>query len=306
MTDSPATQSPKERVSNYVYLASLYFISVGVLYLWGYWSPFGINILEHLALTDVLKITAYPVATALLLSAIGAALGEVLVGEAKLPAGGGRDSKIGKFLHRFAHPILGLYVIGTLALLLHGPVEKWRILPVLLGLPLYIAAKQAGLLQKLIQHESPRSIVLYVLATLPPLAYGQGLLAANKIQTGSSFTYLLSELPKHPIQVEPTKALRYVGTAGDVVFFFDPIRVAVILAKFETNSPVTLKQFEPPKVPASPASSPASLPASAPASSAGPNPSLKRIANGRPPGPVWRYAVHFRQPGPGVPPSSPA
>jgi hypothetical protein len=37
-----------------------------------------------------------------------------------------------------------------------------------------------------------------------------------------------------------------------------------------------------------------------------PNPSLKRSANSRPPGPVWRYAVHFRQPGPGVLPSSPA
>ena len=37
-----------------------------------------------------------------------------------------------------------------------------------------------------------------------------------------------------------------------------------------------------------------------------PNPSHKRSANGRPPGPVWRYAVHFRQPGPGVLPSSPA
>ena len=37
-----------------------------------------------------------------------------------------------------------------------------------------------------------------------------------------------------------------------------------------------------------------------------PNPSLKRSANGRPPGPVWRYAVHFHQPGPGVLPSSPA
>ena len=37
-----------------------------------------------------------------------------------------------------------------------------------------------------------------------------------------------------------------------------------------------------------------------------PNPSLKRSANGRPPGPVWRYAVHFRQPGPGALPLSPA
>ena len=37
-----------------------------------------------------------------------------------------------------------------------------------------------------------------------------------------------------------------------------------------------------------------------------PNPSLKRSTNGRPPGPVWRYAVHFRQLGPGVLPSPPA
>ncbi len=37
-----------------------------------------------------------------------------------------------------------------------------------------------------------------------------------------------------------------------------------------------------------------------------PNPSLKRSANGRPPGPVSRYGVHFLLPGPGVLPSSPA
>jgi hypothetical protein len=37
-----------------------------------------------------------------------------------------------------------------------------------------------------------------------------------------------------------------------------------------------------------------------------PNPSLKRSANGRPPGPAWRYAVHSRQPGPGVLPLAPA
>ena len=40
--------------------------------------------------------------------------------------------------------------------------------------------------------------------------------------------------------------------------------------------------------------------------SARPNHSLKRSANGQPPGPVWRYAVHFRPPGPGVLPLSPA
>ena len=37
-----------------------------------------------------------------------------------------------------------------------------------------------------------------------------------------------------------------------------------------------------------------------------PDPSLKRSDNGKPPGPVWQYTVHFRQPGPGVQPLSPA
>ena len=36
-----------------------------------------------------------------------------------------------------------------------------------------------------------------------------------------------------------------------------------------------------------------------------PNPSLKGSTNGGPPGPAWRYAVYFRQSGPGVPPSAP-
>jgi hypothetical protein len=35
-----------------------------------------------------------------------------------------------------------------------------------------------------------------------------------------------------------------------------------------------------------------------------PNRSFNRTANGRPPSPVWRYAVHFRQPGLGALPSS--
>ena len=37
-----------------------------------------------------------------------------------------------------------------------------------------------------------------------------------------------------------------------------------------------------------------------------PNQSLKRSANGMPPGPGLRYSVHFLSPGPGVIPSSPA
>jgi hypothetical protein len=44
----------------------------------------------------------------------------------------------------------------------------------------------------------------------------------------------------------------------------------------------------------------------APVGRAGPNPSVKRSANGRPPGPGRWYALHFHRPGPGGLPSAPA
>ena len=37
-----------------------------------------------------------------------------------------------------------------------------------------------------------------------------------------------------------------------------------------------------------------------------PNPSFKPSPNGGPPGPVWRYAVHFRHPGPRATPLVPS
>ena len=49
-----------------------------------------------------------------------------------------------------------------------------------------------------------------------------------------------------------------------------------------------------------------SCPSMAPTPSALPNPSLKRSANGRPPGPATGYGVHFPAAGPGVLPLSPA
>ena len=49
-----------------------------------------------------------------------------------------------------------------------------------------------------------------------------------------------------------------------------------------------------------------SYPSTASAPTALPNPSLKRSANGRPPGPATGYGVHFPVAGPGVLPLSPA
>ncbi|RRR99057.1 hypothetical protein EIP75_23780 [Aquabacterium soli] len=248
MSESEAQQISKEKVATPLYFASLYFVTVGVLYLWGYWLPFGINILEYLSLTDVLKATAYPIATALVLTSIGAAIGEGLSNRDALrdalPPGGGRNTTIGRFLRKIAPLLAALYAIGTGALWVYGPIEKWTALPVLIALPVYMFAKDAGLLKRLIPHDSPRSIVIYVLATLPPLAYGHGVLAAHKVQTGQSFTYVTSTVSGYAVTNDPQKQLRLIGHVNDTIFLLDPAKTATVVVKLESGQPLVLMQYE--------------------------------------------------------------
>ena len=44
-------------------LVGIYTFAVGFIYLFGYWWSFDINVLEHLALSDVVKYTAFPISS---------------------------------------------------------------------------------------------------------------------------------------------------------------------------------------------------------------------------------------------------
>ena len=106
---------------------------------------------------------------------------------------------------------------------------------------------------------------------------------------------LTSSAGNMPARAKPDAANRGEPVSARA---YSRYRPAMLKAKFQTNF-VAAKLVQSKNL-ASP------IPAVVPRSTLLPNPSLKRSANGRPPGPVWRYAAHFRQPGPGVPPSPPA
>jgi hypothetical protein len=57
--------------TSYTYLASIYFLGVGVLFLWGYWSEFGINVLEYMDVGDILMAASYRIARAIVWTAFG-------------------------------------------------------------------------------------------------------------------------------------------------------------------------------------------------------------------------------------------
>ncbi len=246
MTQHEQPAVVKEQVSTYLYFSSIYFVTIGILYLWGYWSTFDINILEYFSLADVLKATAYPIVSAFIFTAVGAVIGEFLVSPNKLPSGGGRDTRVGRFLRAIAPLLVLAYVLSTIGLFMFGPAEKWRILPMLLAFPPYLLSKERGFLATLIPHDSPRSVIIFLLAALPPFAYGHGRLQATAIAKGTDYKYVVSPVEGLDLSsdTKPDRQLRYLGHAGDFLFLLHPVKAVVVITKFEQAKTLQLKQFK--------------------------------------------------------------
>jgi hypothetical protein len=248
------------------YWSSAYFFCVAVLFLWGYWSPFGINVLEYVSLADVIKTAAYPLASAFVFVAIGVVAGEVFFPNGLLPASGGQDSALGRFLRRFSPEIVAAYFLGIALLFTLGPTRKWLVLPALLAMPMAIGLKSLGALQFL-QSDAIRSMSLFMLAALPPFAYGQGVIRADDILTGQKYSYVVQSLESAPVPVSapPSDRPRFIGKAGESVFFYLPLSRSILLVPQAQIKALELSRYGTEGAKAPPAVSSASQ-ASSPAS----------------------------------------
>jgi hypothetical protein len=55
-------------------IAPFYALGVSVLYLWGCWPTFGLNSLEFLGVSDIVRTVAYPIASAFIFFTLGVLL----------------------------------------------------------------------------------------------------------------------------------------------------------------------------------------------------------------------------------------
>jgi hypothetical protein len=176
----------KERLSSDLYFLSLYYVAVSVLYLWGYWSTFKINILEYISLPDIVKISAYPITSSMIFFAIGAVVGELIQGR-RFVISEQSGTKIGRWLHRNARYIALLYVILVYVYYFLGNIEKWRLLSLLIGVPIGLIVIRTGLLENLIKNENVRQTIIIFLSILPIYAYGYGQIQSHRILLGEEY-----------------------------------------------------------------------------------------------------------------------
>ena len=224
----------QKKLSAYAYFLPFYFLATGTLYLWGYWSKFKINILEYIGLTDVIKLSAYPIATGFFFLLVGIILGEI--SSPNLSVGAGNQTKIGVFLNK-AKPflIVTYWVILVFLLIWDNDYEKWGYLPFLLAFPCYLQAKNYLLLNDLLPNESVRSVILFAAFLLPGYAYGFGRTHAQDILKGTKYQYVVSSFngleDRKSNKIE--EQYRYIGMVSEYIFLFNPISSSIIIAKSE-------------------------------------------------------------------------
>ena len=233
-----------DKTAKYLAALSLYALCVGCVYLWGYWTPFNVNILEYVALADIAKAAALPVITLAASTAVGIIASDFLLGTA-LPPGGGRDTPTGIWLNRKLRWIVPLYGISIAVLWSSGLTAKWDVLGWLIGMPCAVAAQRLGFLVNVVADNRVRMCLTMLLFLTPPLAFSSARHQAVLVLSGVAFDYVLlpadgAVLPTSEIAKTRT---RYLGHAGEVVFFWEPDRSSLTVTKLDSTHPLSIAHY---------------------------------------------------------------
>lgn len=224
--------------------ASAYAIAVSALYLWGYWGPFSINILEYLGLADIVKVAAWPVGSVFIFVFLGMVLGEITP-LSHLPEGGGQHTRVGRWLNKRIHWIAAIFTIFVIGLMLFAPPRSWPLIALLVGAIFSLPLRNYPPLVKRIPHPSVRSVVSFAVVVLPLFAYGEGRANSDSIRSGKKYLYVQAASEGIPSTGDPKSSMRYVGYAGNTFFFWDPTVLSLTIIPAATVRSMKLAKIPP-------------------------------------------------------------
>jgi len=188
--------------------AVAYVIFVGVLYQWGYWGTFDINILQFMSVSDVIRSFLYPFLAGMFFYLIGALIS--YRGNRILPEGEGRETPIGRFLNKYIFVLNILFSILVLIVLIYGGPGRWFVAAAI-TIPLLTAmiSRKEWVHAVLPDMELRRAVTFFGVA-FPILAYAHGASKAEWVLKDYSYT-------EARIGDSNTR-FKYLGHAGDYVF----------------------------------------------------------------------------------------
>lgn len=222
---------------------SAYSVAVGMAYLWGYWSPFSINILDYMGVADILTAAAWP-----LFGAFSTLLVGMLIGGRQPTAESlGKEDRLVRAIGWYWTNLRELHFLALLLIWLSDLPSKWWLLSLLGGTPLTVYVMR----QQWIEHfPLPRNILLMIvffIITAPVAAIATGQSQAQNVKEGRSYIAVYSDVGGYPVpaNAEQGARLRLLGTRGETLFMWDPQTKRTVVAKFSDGHPLSLGRMNP-------------------------------------------------------------
>ncbi|CNH71905.1 Uncharacterised protein [Yersinia kristensenii] len=174
-------------------IVSAYLLICGVLYLWGFWMHFGLNILQFVDTSDIVKATLIPVVGAIVTFVVQAILNEYNAPKSEqtkkfMQAGG-----VFKAYAYFQYALFILMLVGSLLFFVYffftgDRLERYCIYAIALGLVLFwMVFSRTAFLSELNQ---VRGLILFITSLLPALFFCNGVLDGKNVIQGVN-TYLV-------------------------------------------------------------------------------------------------------------------
>jgi hypothetical protein len=226
-------------IAKYFGLAVPYGSFVCLAYLFGYWVPFNVNVLEHIGFPDIARLSLYPVLMTFFSFVLGAAVGQILIGD-RLPPGGGARSRMSQFVFRYWVPILALYIAGIGAVVILGQEpEKWRLVAILAAF-LSTPLSHADLATEMFPSPRVRAFMLFVLLWAPGWAFASGRSDAYQIKAGRAETMVDVARLGVPVQSDATHPVFYVGFVGGRFALYESLSGNIVLVREESVESLAL------------------------------------------------------------------
>lgn len=215
-------------------------ILVSLLYLFGYWSTFGINILHFAALTDVIKLAIYPLFISAVLSFAGLYFQALVRGQFSETEPSKVFIELKPPAIRWVSIIASVSMIATIAVL-HGNGFALSIAGVFLAFIVNINIGPLPVLKPFLPNPVIRQFASWAILVVLFSSFGRGRQDAEEILKGKDgkvvstaiFKGKGTEEFKSKGLLEKHETLKYLGAAGDYFFFLTPDNTETIIAKYE-------------------------------------------------------------------------
>ncbi|WP_350431372.1 hypothetical protein ABIS04_13325 [Shewanella sp. H8] len=203
------------KIQKIVTLIAPYSLTVSLLYLLGFWGAFNINILEYIALTDVVKHALNPLVFSVLLLCLSTFIGSSLLPKnvmEVLPPGGGAHLLVAKYSRfSFSLIVILLFVAVIYFLLFSDSENRWYQAGFLAVLIIPLVIGESEFIKDEIPNRMLRFSIVYIMVSTILLSYGWGVNKAIDIKADQSIIIINDK------KIQKS----YIGRAGGYLFLWN-------------------------------------------------------------------------------------